>query len=55
MVTTALKLRALCLRGLPRRRRPLLRTEMKQRSYPSSYRIEQLGPPEKSAGMPGAV
>jgi hypothetical protein len=46
LVTISLKLRALCLRGLPRRRRPLLRTEMKQRSYPNGYQIDQLGPPE---------
>jgi hypothetical protein len=49
LVTAALKLRALSLRWLPRRRRPLLRTEMRQQSYPNGYRIEQLGPPEITA------
>jgi hypothetical protein len=52
MVTATLKLRALVLRGLPRRRRPLLRTDMRQRSYPNGYQIEQLGPPEKPAFLP---
>jgi hypothetical protein len=42
----SLKLRALCLRCLPRRRRPLLRTALRQRSYPHGYRIDRLGPPE---------
>jgi hypothetical protein len=46
LVQITMKLRALGLRGLPRRRRPLLRTEMRQRSYPNGYRIEELGPPE---------
>ena len=35
------------LRLLPRRSRPLLRTEMKQRSYPCGYAVEQLGPPTR--------
>jgi hypothetical protein len=47
LVHTSLKLRALALRGLPRRRRPLLRTEMRQRSYPNGYQIAALGPPEQ--------
>ena len=46
LVTTTMKLRALSLRWLPRRQRPLLRTEMRQRTYPNGYRIEQLGPTE---------
>jgi hypothetical protein len=46
LVTSALKMRAHCLRWLPRRRRPLLRTEMKQRSYPHGYEMERLGPPD---------
>lgn len=45
LVTTSLKLRARCLPWLPRRRRPLLRTEMRHRSYPHGYQIERLGPP----------
>jgi hypothetical protein len=46
LVTASLKLRALSLRWLPRRQRPLLRTEMRQRSYPNGYHIDRLGPPE---------
>src|SRR5205807_1083804 len=46
LVSSALKMRAHCLRWLPRRQRPLLRTEMKQRSYPHGYQIERLGPPQ---------
>ena len=42
----ALKLRARALRVVPRRRHPLLRTEMKQPTYPHGYQIEKLGPPE---------
>jgi hypothetical protein len=45
LTETALRLRARVLRWLPRRRRPVLRTEGKHRSYPSGYVIEQLGPP----------
>jgi hypothetical protein len=46
LVTSSLKLRARCLGWLPRRQRPLLRTQMRQRSYPDGYQIEHLGPPE---------
>jgi hypothetical protein len=45
VVTAALKLRARLLRLLPARRHPHLRTEMRHRSYPDGYRIEELGPP----------
>src|SRR5439155_5976468 len=45
LVSAALRSRALCLRWLPRRRRPVLRTELTQRSYPDGYQIERLGPP----------
>jgi hypothetical protein len=45
LVTGALRLRAKVLRLLPPRRRPRLRTEMRHRSYPDGYRIEDLGPP----------
>jgi hypothetical protein len=45
LVRGALRLRARLLRWLPRRRRPRLRTEMRHRSYPTGYTIEQLGPP----------
>jgi hypothetical protein len=44
-VTAALRLRARLLRLLPARRHPRLRTEMRHRSYPDGYRIEELGPP----------
>ena len=44
MVLGSLHLRGLLLRLVPRRRAPLLRTAMKHRTYPSGYRIEQLGP-----------
>jgi hypothetical protein len=46
LVHGALRLRAGLLRWLPARRRPRLRTEMKHRTYPRGYRIEELGPPE---------
>ena len=45
VVTAALRLRARLLRLLPARRRPFLRTEMRRRSYPNGYGIEELGPP----------
>jgi hypothetical protein len=45
LVTASLRLRARLLRLLPARRRPYLRTEMRRRSYPDGYRIEDLGPP----------
>lgn len=45
LVEVGLKARAVLLRLLPPRRKPLLRTSMRQRSYPLGYRIEDLGPP----------
>ena len=45
MVAAALKLRARFVAWLPARRRPRLRTEMRHRSYPRGYAIEELGPP----------
>jgi mpaB/rubber oxygenase-like protein len=45
LVNGALGLRAGLLRFLPARRHPRLRTEMRHRSYPAGYRIEELGPP----------
>jgi hypothetical protein len=45
VMETSLKLRARVLRWLPRRRRPVLRTEAKHWTYPNGYVIEQLGPP----------
>ena len=44
LVLGSMKARATALRFLPRRRRPLLRTAMTQRTYPSGYTIEKLGP-----------
>jgi len=44
LVVRALQGRAYLLRRLPRRKQPLLRTQMRQRSYPGGYRVEQLGP-----------
>jgi hypothetical protein len=44
-VEGALKLRARALRRFPQRRRPRLRTEMRRRTYPRGYRVEELGPP----------
>jgi hypothetical protein len=41
----ALRLRAWFVRMLPERRKPWLHTQLKQRSYPDGYTIEQLGPP----------
>ena len=54
LVIGALRLRAGLLRWLPARRHPRLRTEMRHRSYPRGYRIEELGPPvqAKSAAPP---
>jgi len=45
LVDGVLRMRARLLRFLPARRRPRLRTEMRHRSYPAGYRIEELGPP----------
>jgi hypothetical protein len=47
LVMAALKARAWLLRFLPARRHPRLRTEMRHRSYPHGYQIEELGPPVK--------
>jgi hypothetical protein len=45
IVAGVLRARALALRSWPARRRPHLRTEGRQRSYPRGYRIEEIGPP----------
>jgi hypothetical protein len=49
LVHAALRLRAAGVRLLPKRRTPLLRTEMKRPTYPTGYTIEQIGPPLSSA------
>ena len=41
----SLRARGLLLRVWPRRRTPLLRTEMPHRSYPEGYDIDKVGPP----------
>jgi hypothetical protein len=51
LVHGGLRARARVLRWLPSRRRPQLRTEMKHRSYPDGYHIDELGP--RQAGQPG--
>jgi len=43
-VELALRTRAVALRCLPHRTRPLLRTAMNHPSYPCGYRIEEIGP-----------
>ena len=45
VVELSLKTRARALRLLPRRKQPLLRTELKHPTYPEGYQIEKLGPP----------
>jgi hypothetical protein len=44
LVMAAMKVRAVALRFLPRRRRPSLRTAMTHPTYPKGYEIETLGP-----------
>jgi hypothetical protein len=41
----AIKLRGRILRVMPERSRPRMRTEMRHRTYPNGYHIDQLGPP----------
>jgi hypothetical protein len=53
LVGSALWLRALALRWFPARRRPCLRTEMRQRSYPDGCPVEDIGP--SPAGNPGTA
>jgi ER-bound oxygenase mpaB/B'/Rubber oxygenase, catalytic domain len=43
-VEEGLRGRARVVRLLPARRRPRLRTELRRRSYPRGYRLEELGP-----------
>lgn len=45
-VQVIMRSRALLLHWLPKRRSPVLRTEMKTKSYPCGYRIEEIGPRE---------
>jgi hypothetical protein len=49
-VDRAMQLRAYVLRLLPRRRTPRMRTEMRHRSYPAGWRLEDLGPAHKKSG-----
>lgn len=43
-VNSALRARAFALRFTPARRQPLLRTELRQTTYPDGYTIEHVGP-----------
>ncbi len=52
LVEGALKGKARIVRRLPGRRRPRMRTEMKHRTYPEGYRIEELGPQEPAHSSP---
>lgn len=53
VVEAILQLRAHVLRLWPRRKQPVLRTEMKQRSYPCGYALDRIGPvPDGSGGCP---
>jgi uncharacterized protein (DUF2236 family) len=45
LTRVAMKVRAIALRLLPKRRHPRLRTKMIHRSYPNGWRVEELGPP----------
>jgi hypothetical protein len=45
----SLRLRARAVRLLPPRRRPRMRTELRRRTYPRGYRVEELGPPPAAA------
>ena len=44
LVVAAMRVRAVALRFLPRRREPLLRTAMTHPTYPKGYEIDRLGP-----------
>jgi hypothetical protein len=44
MMEGTLRARARIMRWLPERRRPYLRTKIRNRTYPQGYRIEELGP-----------
>ena len=44
IVRGALRARSAAVRLLPERQKPFLRTQMRHRSYPNGYRIEELGP-----------
>ena len=48
-VEALLRARATALRHLPPRRQPRLRTQMRHRSYPQGYVLEELGPPPPGA------
>lgn len=53
LVPGCLRLRARLIRILPRRQRPVLRTEMRHRSYPAGYVIEELGPASAAVATGG--
>ncbi|HEY6705542.1 MAG TPA: oxygenase MpaB family protein [Xanthobacteraceae bacterium] len=49
LTTAVLRLRAITLRLLPKRRRPRLRTALAHRSYPNGWQLDELGPPRSRA------
>jgi len=49
-VEGAVKLRSRAVRLLPPRRRPHLRTEIRRRTYPRGFRVEELGPTAPASG-----
>jgi hypothetical protein len=49
VVRNGLRTRAGVVRMLPERRHPRLRTEMRHRTYPRGYRLDELGPREPRA------
>ncbi len=53
MVILALRGRALVLRLLPKRRRPVLRTARRLRRSPAGWEIERIGPPAEPQQSPG--
>jgi hypothetical protein len=50
----SLRARSYLLRGLPRRRRPLLRTRLVRRDYPEGYEIGAIGPAPGEGGRSGS-
>jgi hypothetical protein len=55
LVEGAMRLRGRAVGWLPARRRPVIRTELKHRSYPHGWRIEDLGPPGADPVEPDGV
>ena len=51
LVSSLLSLRGTISGWLPARRTPRLRTKMKHTTYPSGYRVEELGPPDPGKSL----